>query len=40
MVPVQNRGPLEDIEAKDVKFSVKKEMIDNNNAWWLFHCPV
>ena len=31
MAPVQNRGPREDIWARNVKFLGKKKIIENNN---------
>ena len=33
MAPVQNRGPLEDIWAQDLNFSVRKETIEKDNSW-------
>ena len=32
MAPVQNRGPLEVFEHKMLSFSIRKEIIENNNS--------
>ena len=33
MAPVQNRGPLKISEHKILSFSVRKEIIENDNSW-------
>ena len=32
LAPVQNRGPLEDLWAQNVKFFGKEEIIESNNS--------